>query len=117
MAADYATTGDLPAEFASVAPNTLQEALDLVRSLVSPKFWLEQTSNVHALLAAHWLKLHGHGSASGAMTPAHTRQVGKVRMEGALPTAFLLPHALRRTSYGQLYLQIAESRGPALMVV
>lgn len=122
MAARYATIADLPSDFSGIPAGTAQEALDLMRPFVNPAVpgpCALVTSEMHAALAAHWLSLNPNTSGSGGgMVVAYDREIDKIEVGGVDASEFLMPFSLRRTKWGQLYLDLSRAHCiPSLMVV
>lgn len=115
MAARYATAADLPGAFAGVAAHIVSEALAWARPHVSVAGLGEDTSEAHALLAAHWLNLNKHGTGPAAI-PGANRTVGRIGIVAPFANQGNLPFSLRRTTWGQQYLDLTEGRGGVVMV-
>lgn len=117
MTARHATIADLPAEFCRVPPGATQEALDLTADLVSAS--KAMAMELHRALASHWLQLNPatKGSGPGAAA-AVERRIDKLEVHAVDASEFLMPWSLRRTRWGQLYLDLSTAHcTPAMLVV
>ncbi len=120
MAARLATTADLPVEFCDVPEGAQQQALDLMAPLLSVSGPCAAiTSQLHSMLAAHWMSMSpATQGTGGGMAVAHDRKIDKIETKGVDAEEILSPFALRRTKWGQLYLQLLGTCAPpSLMVV
>ena len=117
MTARHATIADLPLDFCDVPPGAAQEALDLMAPLVSAaKEWAME---LHRALASHWLVLNPatKGAGPGMASPVE-RRIDKLQVHGVDASEFLTPYSLKRTRWGQLYLDLSTAHcTPAMMVV
>ena len=108
-----ATPADMPLEFGAVATPLVEEALRLMAPHVrAPDDPLEKL-DLHRLLSAHWLAIHGHGEGSSVL-PAYSSTVGRVSDVAPFASGYMQPMTLSYSSYGVEYR--ARSRRVGVMV-
>lgn len=111
MALRLAIASDLPPEFDGVDSRDMTYWLDQAASVVTVEAWGDLTSNAHAMLAAHYLKLDGKGSSSSTGTgPVTSERVGNVSVSYAA-AAVSAEGDLGTTHYGRRYLDLQRKRG------
>lgn len=111
MAYRDATAEDLPDEFDTTDPVVVARAINWAKAQVYLHVWYDITSDAQALLASHFLKGLGEGTASFAQGPVRSRRVGDVSEEYAV-VASVLGSDLESTSYGRAYLALKRTVTP-----
>jgi len=103
----YATSADLPGEFASVDAATVALWLGIAEEQIGLVAWGEVALRGHVLLTSHLLKMAGEGTSAATGTGAvKSKRIGPVSVTymGASPASSSAAEAdLGSTTYGQAF--------------
>jgi hypothetical protein len=121
LGARHATIADLPECFCNVAAGDKQEAITFTQPLVGlgvagPCGLI--ACELHVALASHWLAINPRTGGGEVMAFPYRREIDKLEVGEVGAEEFLSPFSLRRTRWGELYLQLCAAHcKPSLMVV